>query len=807
MYASVLLTRNTKAIDMAFTYSVPPDLQGEISEGQQVIVPFGRGDILNEAYVLALETEKPKGRLKAIYQIVDPKGLSTLQLQGIAWLRATYLCTYSEAIQVFSPPGSKLVKTTQYKLLKAIDGHTLDHNKLKEAFGHGPLGEAFLKEHDLEALVKVLRRQGYVEKIVHFKQKTNPLYQTMVTSTFDPCNLEDILKGISQRAIKQREIIKFMAGLGSCRLSDLAKAFGASKASLTPLIKKGLLKCDKVLVNRRPEALMGRSNLEKNPLSCEQERLVKAVGQTLTAYKQFLIQGVTGSGKTEVYMALVDMVIKAKKQVIILVPEIALTPQMVGKFFKRFGANIAVVHSKLSAGERYDQYQGIASGDINIVIGARSAIFSPCENLGLVILDEAHESSYKSDSNPKYSAVEVAEYLCRHHDVPLILASATPSVDQYYRANEAHQLLSLQERYNKKPLPFVYLVDMKEELVQGNKSMFSELLLDKIQDRLEKKEQVILFFNKKGYASFVSCRTCAYVMKCPRCDVALTYHHKDRLSKCGYCDYKTRVPKTCPSCKSGYFKFFGSGTEKVESLLKETFTGAKIARLDSESTAKKGSLEAIIKAMENREIDILLGTQMVAKGLDFQHVTLVGALSADMSLNLPDYMASEKTFQLLTQVAGRAGRGQVEGEVVIQSYEPDHYAIQASVSQDYLAFYEEEIQVRQAYGYPPFVDLVSILIVGPHEQRTIDSAFNLYGELKRFIHSRIEEDKIEILGPNPCIIQKINHKFRWQIILKFDKKDLDMVRNIIHYVCITHRKKVVTSDVYIGINIKPLSLL
>ena len=480
---------------------------------------------------------------------------------------------------------------------------------------------------------------------------------------------------------------------------------------------------------------------------------------------------------------------------------------MVAKFIKRFGSQIAIMHSKVSPGEKYDQYRSIQDGAVSIIIGARSAIFSPCPNLGMVILDEEHEGSYKSDSNPKYHTVEVAEFLSETNRIPMILASATPNLTSYKKTEEDYELLELLNRHNNQPLPPVHLVDMREELAAGNKSMFSELLIEKVNERLENKEQVILFYNRKGFSTFVSCRECGYALKCPRCDIALTYHHKDNSAKCSYCDYQIRVPKNCPECTSHYFKYFGAGTEKVEVMLHELFPTARIGRLDSESTRLKGSLEKIIEQVEQHEIDILIGTQMVTKGLDFKNVTLVGALSADMSLNLPDYRAPEKTFQLLTQVAGRAGRGDKHGEVVIQTYVPDHYAITASVTHDYHQFYAEEIQIREAYHYPPYTEIVNILIVSENEKDTIDSAHNLCNELTRFINKRILAEDIEILGPNPALFQKLNNKYRWQIILKFDKMNMVLMRNILHYVCIQHKEKVVRHSVYINININPMSLL
>lgn len=807
MFVKVLLTRNTKAIDMAFTYHVSKEFESIIRKGHKVIVPFGKGDSLQEGYVLELTDQAPVHKTKDIYQIIEDVFLTLKQLEGIQWLRDTYLCTYSEAIQVFVPPGSRLIKKVTYEMSKDFEATSENQEKIYQLIKEGPVDEEVLKNTQLMSTALSLLKSKKIKKKVNFQQKVKTTYKKIVLCHLEKKDLEDALSQLSKVAVKQSRVLEFMTEVSAYPYTDLARELNINKSTLKPLVKMGYITFADQEVMRRPEGIRGGVSKFKFPLSPAQNQVFQQVACNFNKDKKFLLQGVTGSGKTEVYMALAEKVVASGKQVIILVPEIALTPQMVGKFYKRFGHNIGVVHSKLSMGERFDQYNSIMSSDIKIVIGARSAIFAPCNDLGLIIIDEAHESTYKSDSNPRYNTLEVAEFLSSQNNVPLLLASATPSVTTYFQTHSTYDLLKLDQRFNQKPLPKVHLVDMKEELIQGNKTIFSELLSEKIEDRLNKKEQIILFFNKKGFASFVSCRNCGYVVKCPRCDVSLTYHHASQESKCSYCDYKIKIQSHCPVCKSSYFKYFGSGTEKVESLIKERFPGAKVARLDSETTSKKGSLEAIISSVENQEVDILLGTQMVAKGLDFEKVTLVGALSADMSLNIPDYLASEKTFQLLTQVAGRAGRGALEGEVVIQTYTPEHFAIQGSVSQDYDAFYREEIKIREAYAYPPFVELANLVIVGPNEKRTIDSAFNLHRELKRFIKKGLSEEAVEILGPNPCIIQKINHKYRWQIILKFDKMDLERLRNIIHYVCIKHKKQVVTSDVYIGINMSPLNLL
>lgn len=805
MYVQVILTKHSKAIDMAFTYKIPEKFDDIIKVGHKVIVPFGIGNNLTEAFVLSISSETEQKRLKSIYQIVHDLQLTQAQVAMISWLKETYLCTFSEALSAVIPSKTKLIKNVNYKWIGDTKNLTVSQQELCNLLLEHK-DEAELVELGLLNRVKLLVKKKLVRKkeFFHYDMKTQ--YKTVAI-----CQVTDLNMGlskISRSAKKQKKILEFLFEVKSCDVSVLNRELKCNKKILDKFVEDNLISVISVEKFRAPEILSKDHHKVAYPLNYDQNVVFDQVMTDLDNNHKYLLHGVTGSGKTEVYLTLAEEILKRGKQIVILVPEISLTPQMVGKFIKRFGNQIAIMHSKVSPGERYDQYKSIQNGEVSIVIGARSAIFSPCSNLGMVILDEEHENTYKSDNNPKYHTVEVAEFLSDSLNIPMILASATPSLNSYQKVlDKEYDLLEMMNRYNQQPLPPVYLVDMRDELASGNKSMFSELLIEKIQERLEKKEQIILFYNRKGYSTFVSCRMCGYALKCPRCDIALTYHHKHQTAKCSYCDYQIKVPKNCPECASHYFKFFGAGTEKIEHMLADFFPEATIGRLDSESTKNKGALEKIIDQVERHEIDILIGTQMVTKGLDFKNVTLVGALSADMSLNLPDYRAPEKTFQLLTQVAGRAGRGEKSGEVIIQTYVPDNYAITSAVTHDYHKFFEQEIQLREMFNYPPFKNIINILLIGDTEKNTIDSAHNLYHELTRFVHKRIEPEAIEILGPNPALFQKLNNKYRWQIILKFDKKDMVMIRNILQYVCIKHKDKVVRNDVYINININPMSLL
>lgn len=802
MFAEIILTKNTKAIDMAFTYAIPEDMNVRV--GQRVIVPFGIGNRLTEGFVIGL-CESAEIRTKAIHQVVPGLSLSEQQITLVKFLKDTYLASYSEALTTIVPSGTKLSKSVTFYKIKDEEVSNKQQELLD--FLSCEKDEVELLKHFQSNMIRSLEKKGLIKKRESFKQDVNIQYKKVVYANIDASELEKSKKKLTKTATKQKQVLDFIVDVSVVDLAFLRREFKVSNKAIDKLLSLNFIKIEEEEKYRKPDALKKKYIIQKHALNEEQKVVFNRVKDRISSHHKYLLHGVTGSGKTEVYMALAEEVLALGKQVIMLVPEIALTPQMVGKFLKRFGNHIGVIHSKMSPGERYDTYRAIESGLVSVVIGARSAIFSPCPNLGLVIIDEEHESTYKSDTNPKYSTQEVAEKITGDLHIPLIVASATPSITTYYQSDWDYDLLELKNRYNEGPMPPVYLVDMREELMSGNKSMFSELLIEKIQEKLEKKEQIILFYNRKGHSTFVSCRMCGYALKCPNCDIALTYHHHNKEAKCSYCDYKIKVPKHCPECDSTYFKYFGTGTEKIETMLNELFPQARIGRLDSESTSRKGQLEKIIDQVEQGKIDILIGTQMVTKGLDFLNVTLVGALSADISLNLPDYRAPEKTFQLLTQVAGRAGRGEKAGEVIIQTYTPEHYAIVNAVEHDYHSFYKEECALREAFHYPPYKEIVNILIVGENEDNLIRSAHNLSQEITRFIYTRIKKENIEILGPNPALFSKINKKYRWQIILKFDKMDMLLMKNILHYVCIKHKDKVVMSDVYISININPMSLL
>ena len=593
------------------------------------------------------------------------------------------------------------------------------------------------------------------------------------------------------------EVINFIKrNTGKYTKSELTKEHGVSLYKLNKLIEHGLIKSEKEIVFRYNTREYNK-DVEKK-LTAEQSMAIEAIEDS--EENLILLKGVTGSGKTEVYMRLVEKVLTEGKSAIVLVPEIALTPQMIERFKGRFGSNVALFHSKLSDGERFDEWYRVKEGKASLIIGARSAIFLPARKLGLIIIDEEHENTYKSDQNPKYQTKEVAEFISKLKGCKVILGSATPTIESYYRAISGEmKLVELNHRIDNRPMPEMKLVDMREELRSGNKSIFSRRLYASMQQKLEKGEQIILFLNRRGFSTFVSCRSCGYVFDCENCDISMTYH-KNGFLVCHYCGKTKKQPNLCPECGSKYVKFFGAGTERVEEEVRKYLKNAKILRMDVDTTRAKDSHEKIYNAFKAGEADILIGTQMVSKGLDFPNVTLVGILSADMSLNLPDYRAAERSFQIITQVAGRAGRGEKEGEVIVQTYTPEHYSLQYAKKYDYEDFYEKEFTIRAMMGYPPFGRILLINGIGKNED-----------ELKKqmiFLGKKVKEKAeefggLEVLGPTPCIIYKIKENYRWQIIVKgeFSSKFSKSIKDLLY-----DKANNVYNDIRVSMDINPNSL-
>lgn len=580
-----------------------------------------------------------------------------------------------------------------------------------------------------------------------------------------------------------------------CRYIDAIKCFTPAGSSS----KRGKL--------RRPYKEVSGEVSDRKILTTEQEKaidLIRPFAQR-QEHQVFLIHGVTSSGKTEIYMQVIEACVADGKTAMMLVPEISLTPQTIERFIGRFGTErIAVLHSRLSLGERYDEWMRIHKGEVKIVIGARSAVFAPLSDIGVIVLDEEHETTYKSDMTPKYDTIEVAIRRAKKSHAIVLLGSATPSLVSSYKAEQGeYQKIILTERYNKTPLPAVKVIDMREELKRGNKSIFSVSLYEEMKKNLEEKRQIILFLNRRGYSTFVSCRTCGYVMKCGECGISLTYHKSRNEAICHFCGQKEKIPSVCPVCKGKYIKHFGTGTEKVEELTREIFSEYTVDRMDLDTITKKGSIDKIVSSFRRGKTNILIGTQLVAKGLDFSNVGLVGIISADISLNIPDFRSAERTFQLITQAAGRAGRGELPGKVLIQSYNPDHYAITAAAEHDYEAFYRAESMMRKQIGYPPYSDFIQVILASEEEQEAYEKCRKVAID---FIQYAGAEEERYLFGPQAAPMNKIKGRYRYQLLIKCfpgKRKKYTKILNDIKMGINTDRN----AKYFISVDINPYSFL
>ena len=855
MYVKVIVKNNSQYTDNLFTYKVPEFLQDEICLGHRILVPFGKGNKPIEAYVFRImHNNDEKVETKYIYDILDERPiLKREDLELIHWMKNRYLCTYMDCINLIIPKGYKL---NNYKLitlhpsLKGIDAYELydlseqlsDNKKFvfqKVLDNKGSIKLDKLVEKKIEYSTQVAED----EELYNIKDKktlkrkvadnlNSLLYKMKEESLIDlkweyksikneikicyvslKMNYVDMMFYIKENKIrlgeKQKQILEFLKNNEDVEINDLIELLKASKSSINSLKEKNLVEFKYEDFYRKSKSNFNYQNKDV-VLNEEQNHAIEKITSEMfnQEKKPYMIHGVTGSGKTEVYMEIIDYALKQGLDSIVLVPEISLTPQTIARFKNRFKDIVGVFHSRLSEGEKHDVFREIKKGNIRILIGARSAIFAPFNSLGVVIVDEFHESSYKSDKNPKFSTLEVGRYLVNKRDITLVLGSATPSIEEYYRAKSGeYELIELKKRANNKPLPKIEVVDMKEELKYGNRSFLSNKLKLQIEEEIKNNNQVILFLNRRGYSSFVSCRECGYVFKCKHCDISLTYHKKQNIGKCHYCGYEEVIPQKCPECESKYVKAFGLGTEKIEEEIKQIFEGVRVLRLDKDTTSQKHELENILNKFQNREADILIGTQMISKGLDFNHVTLVGILSADMMLNFPDFKSFENTFQLVTQVSGRAGRSEKEGKVILQTYDSQSSVIKRIVDYDFEGFYEDEIKIRKLFNYTPFNNMLSVVISGKNELMVKKNITTLYNNIVYLLKERGIQDFEFILGPNPCSISKINSNYRWQILFKDDNIEINLLKGIIKYICITKRELVFDKDVNISIDINPNSIL
>jgi primosomal protein N' (replication factor Y) len=657
-----------------------------------------------------------------------------------------------------------------------------------------------------KGLVPLLQKEavtGKLEVVYVVKEKVKKKLMKFVRPLVSHAELKAEAERFPTKAEKQKQVLSYFAEhFEPIELRQLVSELKTTSATVKALVGKKLLTEYDMEVYRDPFEHRTFKRTKPLPLTSSQQT---AIGPILNAietnkHEVFLLYGVTGSGKTEIYLQSIQEVIEKGQEAIVLVPEISLTPQMVNRFKGRFGDLVAVLHSGLSAGEKYDEWRKIQRKEVKVAVGARSAIFAPFENLGIIIIDEEHETSYKQEEMPRYHARDVAIKRAETFNCPVVLGSATPSLESFARAQKkVYHLLSLPSRMNNQALPSVEIIDMREELRNGNRSMFSRKLFEMLKDRIEKGQQSVLFLNKRGHSSFVMCRDCGYVMNCPNCDISLTYHRVNEQMKCHYCGHESHVPKQCPECSSDYIRYFGTGTQKVEDELGKILPEARVIRMDVDTTGRKGSHERLLTDFQNGRADILLGTQMIAKGLDFPNITLVGVLSADTMLHLPDFRASEKTFQLLTQVSGRAGRHELPGEVIIQTYTPEHYSVELAGTQDYDLFYQREMMIRKTHHYPPFYYL-SLITVSHDQLMTVVSATE---KIVNYVRSQVSKDAV-ILGPAASPIPRINNRYRYQCLIKYKREPnlTKMLKTILD-----QYQKDTKSGLMVSIDVNPFILM
>ncbi|MDR4927546.1 primosomal protein N' [Peribacillus simplex] len=796
--ASVIVDVPAKQTDREFDYRIPEKWNQVIKPGMRVIVPFGPRMV--QGFVTGLKAKSDFAKLRNIKEPMDLEPILNDELLQLGdWLTKEAMCFKISALQAMLPAA---MKAKYEKVIKVVEDKK-DQLPLfiQNLFGkNDSISWKDVIEGENASLFQKEMQNGNLELVYNVKNRLNKKTVRVIKSLLSPKELKEMASAMSSHAKKQQELLQyFIEHQEPIPLKELLELINTSSGTVKSLVSKGALAEMDQEIYRDPYENRVFEKSTPFTLTAEQTAALKPINEKIhhDEHDVFLLYGVTGSGKTEVYLQAIASVIEKGKEAIMLVPEISLTPQTVKRFKERFGEQVAVMHSGLSVGEKYDEWRKIHRKEVKVVVGARSAVFAPFENLGLVIIDEEHESSYKQEETPRYHARDVAIERAKSYRCPVILGSATPTLESFARAKKnVYKLLTLSQRMNKNALPAVDIVDMREELRTGNRSMFSELLFTKLKDRLEKGEQTVLMLNKRGHSSFVMCRSCGLVINCPNCDISLTYHRFNDIMKCHYCGFEEGMPSVCPECESEHIRFFGTGTQKVEEELAKILPEARVIRMDVDTTSKKGSHERLLNAFGEGKADILLGTQMIAKGLDFPNITLVGVLSADTMLHLPDFRSSEKTFQLLTQVSGRAGRHQLPGEVVIQTYTPEHYSIELSALQDFDAFYEREMHLRRQSHYPPYYYVVLITVSHEDLMKTV----SVTEKITNYLGSRLNRDSI-VLGPVASPISRINNRYRYQCLIKYKREpDLNQhLRTLLEH----YQKETAQNHLQISIDLNP----
>lgn len=821
-----------------FTYLIPSHFDGKMDSGFRVLVPL-RNRIVT-GFVVGLTKTSAIPNTKVIMDLLDPYPLFSQEMLKLTrWISEYYICSWGEVLRAALP--SELMVTSQMWIRRRVQGPGA---RVQEIGSRGK-GQEYEKgltdrqrrilelledgeERKLSWLNRSLNAKGLYADLYDLSRRgeieiTERLgkpgvgikYKKMVRLTnFNGTPEEkDILKleidALKKKSAAQAKCLELLLDhQGELSLEELASPHKISLSSLRVMERKGLIEFSQVEEIREGDWGLDMQETQSFSLNQGQNDILNKVKTALEsrAYSPFLIHGVTGSGKTQVYIEAIKEALKYGRQALVLVPEISLTPQIISRFKANFEEKVGCLHSQLSAGERYDTWRRVRNGDLPIIVGARSAVFSPFQNLGLIVVDEEHDPSYKQDEpTPRYNARDVAVMRAKLNQAVVILGSATPSLESYYNAQkEKYTLCRLPDRVDNQKLPPVKIVDLAQERKKGNKNSLSSDLSSLLRVRIDKGEQALLFLNRRGFSTFVKCQECGYVEKCPRCDITLTFHRTDFSLRCHYCNHYKRAPESCPNCQGSDFMYKGTGTQKIEEELKRDFPLALMERMDLDTMTKKGAHKRILNDFAKKKFSILLGTQMITKGLDFPDVTLVGVISADMSLDLPDFRSKERTFQLLAQVAGRAGRGKQEGEVIVQTYHPEEWSIRMAAEHDYQSFYEKETEERRELGYPPFNHLILLIFSGnilkDVTARAQGFSFKLRGKVSSEKHKGVE-----ILGPAPAPLTKIKNQYRWQLLIKTN--NVTATGNLIRRILEEDNDSKTKKTVHVIANVDPMNML
>ena len=774
--AKVIVDVPTMQTDQPFTYLVPENLNEQLAVGMRVEVPFGNGNRHVQGFVLAIEPmaatvlDETNVQLKELVAVLDLKPVLNTEMLALAdYMKEKTFAFKITCLQTMLPS----VMRADYQKYIYLTDELSEELQDQLFYGLEEISWDQAQERGILPQLMALRKQQKVDIRYEVTTRNKVKMVRFIQAAKEFEQLEEIRLGLRKGAKKKEQLLYYLQRLGTEKVTAVKemKELGFSTALLNEAAKNGWLTFVEKEAYRDPFANQTFEKTTALSLNAEQQVAVETILQSVQEQQSqtYLLEGITGSGKTEVYLQVIAEVLNQGKTAIMLVPEISLTPQMVQRFKSRFGEHVAVMHSGLSQGEKYDEWRKIERGEAEVVVGARSAIFAPIENIGVIIIDEEHEASYKQEETPRYHARDLAIWRSEYHHCPVVLGSATPSLESRARAQKnVYQRLRLTQRANQAAtLPTIDVVDMRQEVENGNVSSFSMSLQEKLQERLEKNEQSVLLLNRRGYSSFVMCRDCGYVLPCPNCDISLTLHMDSKTMKCHYCGHEERIPYRCPNCGQDKIRYYGTGTQKVEEELQTLLPDSRILRMDVDTTRRKGAHEKILRTFGEGQADILLGTQMIAKGLDFPNVTLVGVLNADTALNLPDFRSSERTFQLLTQVSGRAGRAEKPGEVIIQSFNPEHYAIQLAKAQDYEDFYTKEMYIRHRGDYPPYYFTVQITASHPEENEAAKQMFQIATTLKQGL-----SPQAILLGPTPNAIMRVNNRYFYQVIIKYKQEPM-----------------------------------